>query len=132
MWIAKQLSAGRPKYGWADCDAWQRWVPSLCSEAQLDGWELPKAPMLTALPIPLLALQAPGTMGTAEDAAWLRWVTERFQSIAGHDEEIGLEEFKAALQVKEVSAGPCMHLHLGRFPALQLCGAVTAFKGTGA
>uniref|UniRef100_A0A8V0Z1S4 NADPH oxidase 5 n=1 Tax=Gallus gallus TaxID=9031 RepID=A0A8V0Z1S4_CHICK len=44
---------------------------------------------------------APGTMGTAEDAAWLRWVTERFQSIAGHDEEIGLEEFKAALQVKE-------------------------------
>uniref|UniRef100_A0A669PXQ0 NADPH oxidase 5 n=1 Tax=Phasianus colchicus TaxID=9054 RepID=A0A669PXQ0_PHACC len=44
---------------------------------------------------------APGTMSTAEDAAWLRWVTERFQSIAGQGEEIGLEEFKAALQVKE-------------------------------
>ncbi|OXB77616.1 UNVERIFIED_CONTAM: hypothetical protein H355_002925 [Colinus virginianus] len=40
-------------------------------------------------------------MSAAEDAAWLRWVTERFQSIAGQDEEIGLEEFKAALQVKE-------------------------------
>uniref|UniRef100_A0A8C9L6I8 NADPH oxidase 5 n=1 Tax=Pavo cristatus TaxID=9049 RepID=A0A8C9L6I8_PAVCR len=40
-------------------------------------------------------------MSTAEDAAWLRWVTERFQSIAGQGEEIGLEGFKAALQVKE-------------------------------
>ncbi|XP_072201677.1 NADPH oxidase 5 isoform X2 [Excalfactoria chinensis] len=40
-------------------------------------------------------------MSTAEDAAWLRWVTERFQSIAGQDEEISLEEFKAALQVQE-------------------------------
>ncbi|NXJ09408.1 NOX5 oxidase, partial [Odontophorus gujanensis] len=37
----------------------------------------------------------------AEDTAWLRWVTERFQSIAGQGEEINLEEFKAALQVKE-------------------------------
>ncbi|XP_042732072.1 NADPH oxidase 5 [Lagopus leucura] len=40
-------------------------------------------------------------MSTAEDAAWLSWVMERFQSIAGQGEEIGLEEFKAALQVKE-------------------------------
>lgn len=71
----------------------------------------PRAPVLPAVPIPLLALQAPGTMSAAEDAAWLRWVTERFQSIAGQGEEIGLEEFKAALQVKEVSAGPCTDLH---------------------
>uniref|UniRef100_G1NCS3 NADPH oxidase 5 n=1 Tax=Meleagris gallopavo TaxID=9103 RepID=G1NCS3_MELGA len=61
----------------------------------------PRAPVLPAVPIPLLALQAPGTMSAAEDAAWLRWVTERFQSIAGQGEEIGVEEFKAALQVKE-------------------------------
>lgn len=67
--------------------------------------------MLPAVPIPLLTLQAPGTMSTAEDAAWLSWVTERFQSIAGQGEEIGLEEFKAALQVKEVGAGPCIDLH---------------------
>ncbi|KAJ7421903.1 hypothetical protein BTVI_16244 [Pitangus sulphuratus] len=41
------------------------------------------------------------TMGTAEDAEWLRWVTKQFGSIAGKDKEISLEEFKSALQVKE-------------------------------
>ncbi|NXL93308.1 NOX5 oxidase, partial [Alectura lathami] len=43
----------------------------------------------------------PGAMSVAEDAAWLRWVTEQFQSIAGQDEEISLQDFKAALKVKE-------------------------------
>ncbi|NXX20041.1 NOX5 oxidase, partial [Podargus strigoides] len=41
------------------------------------------------------------TMSAAEDAEWLRWVTKQFGSIAGEDKEINLEEFKAALQVKE-------------------------------
>lgn len=45
-------------------------------------------------------------MSAAEDAEWLRWVTKQFGSIAGEDKEIGLEEFKRALQVKEVSAPP--------------------------
>ncbi|KAM6304403.1 NADPH oxidase 5-like [Podargus strigoides] len=40
-------------------------------------------------------------MSAAEDAEWLRWVTKQFGSIAGEDKEINLEEFKAALQVKE-------------------------------
>lgn len=43
-------------------------------------------------------------MSTAEDAEWLRWVTKQFRSIVGEDKEIGLEEFRTALQVKEVSA----------------------------
>lgn len=43
-------------------------------------------------------------MSAAEDAEWLRWVTKQFGSIAGEDKEIDLEEFKTALQVKEVSA----------------------------
>ncbi|NXA28609.1 NOX5 oxidase, partial [Ibidorhyncha struthersii] len=41
------------------------------------------------------------TMSAAEDAEWLRWVTKQFESIAGEDKEIDLEEFKTALQVKE-------------------------------
>ena len=44
------------------------------------------------------------TMSADEDAEWLRWVTKQFGSIAGEDKEIDLEEFKTALQVKEVSA----------------------------
>lgn len=44
-------------------------------------------------------------MSAADDAEWLRWVTKQFGSIAGKDKEIDLEEFKTALQVKEVSAG---------------------------
>lgn len=43
-------------------------------------------------------------MSEAEDAEWLRWVTKQFGSIAGEDKEIDLEEFKTALQVKEVRA----------------------------
>lgn len=43
-------------------------------------------------------------MSAAEDAEWLQWVTKQFGSIVGEDKEINLEEFKTALQVKEVSA----------------------------
>ncbi|NXN07375.1 NOX5 oxidase, partial [Indicator maculatus] len=41
------------------------------------------------------------TMSVGEDAEWLQWVTKQFDSIAGEDKEISLEEFKTALQVKE-------------------------------
>ncbi|NXG44643.1 NOX5 oxidase, partial [Psilopogon haemacephalus] len=41
------------------------------------------------------------TMSTGEDAKWLQWVTKQFESIAGEDKEINLEEFRTALQVKE-------------------------------
>ncbi|NXH09561.1 NOX5 oxidase, partial [Bucco capensis] len=41
------------------------------------------------------------SMSAAEDAEWLQWVTKQFENIAGEDKEISLEEFKAALQVKE-------------------------------
>ncbi|KAM6059004.1 NADPH oxidase 5-like [Chlamydotis macqueenii] len=40
-------------------------------------------------------------MSAAEDAEWLRRVRKQFESIAGKGREIGLEEFKTALQVKE-------------------------------
>ncbi|XP_074862683.1 NADPH oxidase 5 [Carettochelys insculpta] len=36
-----------------------------------------------------------------DDAQWLDWVTKQFESIAGEDKEIDLEEFKTALKVKE-------------------------------
>ncbi|NXH07906.1 NOX5 oxidase, partial [Loxia leucoptera] len=42
-----------------------------------------------------------GTMGTAADAEWLRWVSKKFGNVAGKEKEISLEEFKSALQVKE-------------------------------
>uniref|UniRef100_A0A452U599 NADPH oxidase 5 n=1 Tax=Ursus maritimus TaxID=29073 RepID=A0A452U599_URSMA len=42
-----------------------------------------------------------GTMSTEEDAKWLQWVTHQFETIAGKDGEINLQEFKAALNVKE-------------------------------
>jgi len=42
-------------------------------------------------------------MSLEEDARWLDWVTNQFQSIAGDDQEIDLEEFKTALKVKDVS-----------------------------
>jgi hypothetical protein len=45
------------------------------------------------------------TMSLDEDARWLEWVTKQFESIAGEDKEIDLEEFKTALKVKEVSQG---------------------------
>ena len=41
-------------------------------------------------------------MTLEEDARWLEWVTKQFESIAGDDKEIDLEEFKTALNVKEV------------------------------
>uniref|UniRef100_A0A8B9UXL9 NADPH oxidase 5 n=1 Tax=Anas zonorhyncha TaxID=75864 RepID=A0A8B9UXL9_9AVES len=40
-------------------------------------------------------------MSAGEDAAWLRWVAKQFESIAGADRQIHLEQFKAALKVKE-------------------------------
>lgn len=43
-------------------------------------------------------------MSAAEDAEWLRRVRKQFGNIAGEHKEINLEEFKSALQVKEVSA----------------------------
>ncbi|XP_029952159.1 LOW QUALITY PROTEIN: NADPH oxidase 5 [Salarias fasciatus] len=40
-------------------------------------------------------------MAVDEDARWLEWVTKQFESIAGDDKEIDLDEFKTALKVKE-------------------------------
>ncbi|XP_006035482.1 NADPH oxidase 5 [Alligator sinensis] len=40
-------------------------------------------------------------MSADDDAEWLQWVTKQFESIAGEDKEIDLEEFKTALKVKE-------------------------------
>lgn len=38
---------------------------------------------------------------------WLQWVTRQFETIAGEDREISLQEFKTALNVKEASGAPC-------------------------
>uniref|UniRef100_A0A8P4GT10 NADPH oxidase, EF-hand calcium binding domain 5 n=1 Tax=Dicentrarchus labrax TaxID=13489 RepID=A0A8P4GT10_DICLA len=43
----------------------------------------------------------PATMSMDEDARWLEWVTKQFESIAGEDKEIDIDEFKTALKVKE-------------------------------
>uniref|UniRef100_UPI0037E91CF5 NADPH oxidase 5 isoform X1 n=1 Tax=Semicossyphus pulcher TaxID=241346 RepID=UPI0037E91CF5 len=40
-------------------------------------------------------------MSLDEDARWLEWVTKQFESIAGDDKEIDIDEFKTALKVKE-------------------------------
>uniref|UniRef100_A0A452H152 Uncharacterized protein n=1 Tax=Gopherus agassizii TaxID=38772 RepID=A0A452H152_9SAUR len=40
-------------------------------------------------------------MNIDDDTQWLEWVTKQFESIAGEDKEIDLEEFKTALKVKE-------------------------------
>uniref|UniRef100_A0A7N6AHP9 NADPH oxidase, EF-hand calcium binding domain 5 n=1 Tax=Anabas testudineus TaxID=64144 RepID=A0A7N6AHP9_ANATE len=40
-------------------------------------------------------------MSLDEDNRWLEWVTKQFESIAGDDKEIDLDEFKTALKVKE-------------------------------
>ncbi|XP_041852974.1 NADPH oxidase 5 [Melanotaenia boesemani] len=56
----------------------------------------PDQPRTTAL-----LLQQPGTMSVDEDGRWLDWVTRQFESIAGDDKEIDLDEFKTALKVKE-------------------------------
>lgn len=45
-------------------------------------------------------------MSVDADARWLDWVTRQFESIAGEDQEIDIDEFKTALKVKEVS---CSH-----------------------
>lgn len=42
-------------------------------------------------------------MSAKEDAKWLQWVTQQFETIAGEDREIDLQEFKTALNVKEAS-----------------------------
>lgn len=42
-------------------------------------------------------------MNLDDDTKWLEWVAKQFESIAGEDKEIDLEEFKAALKVKEAS-----------------------------
>ncbi|ELK05291.1 NADPH oxidase 5 [Pteropus alecto] len=44
-----------------------------------------------------------GTVSAKEDAKWLQWVTQQFETIAGENEEINLQEFKTALNVKEAS-----------------------------
>ncbi|XP_006920278.1 NADPH oxidase 5 isoform X2 [Pteropus alecto] len=41
------------------------------------------------------------TVSAKEDAKWLQWVTQQFETIAGENEEINLQEFKTALNVKE-------------------------------
>lgn len=43
-------------------------------------------------------------MSVDEDTRWLEWVTKQFETIAGEDKEIDLDEFKTALKVKEVRA----------------------------
>nr|XP_034987607.1 NADPH oxidase 5 [Zootoca vivipara] len=40
-------------------------------------------------------------MNLDDDTKWLEWVAKQFESIAGEDKEIDLDEFKAALKVKE-------------------------------
>ncbi|KAF7239581.1 NADPH oxidase 5 [Varanus komodoensis] len=40
-------------------------------------------------------------MDVSDNAEWLRWVSKQFESIAGDDKGIDLEEFKVALKVKE-------------------------------
>ena len=42
-------------------------------------------------------------MSAEEDAKWLQWVTRQFETIAGEDQVISLQEFKTALNVKEAS-----------------------------
>ncbi|XP_036130383.1 NADPH oxidase 5 [Molossus molossus] len=42
-----------------------------------------------------------GTVIAKDDAKWLQWVTRQFETIAGEDREINLQEFKTALNVKE-------------------------------
>ncbi|XP_046504942.1 NADPH oxidase 5-like [Equus quagga] len=42
-----------------------------------------------------------GTTSSKEDAKWLQWVTHQFETIAGEDGEIDLQDFKKALNVKE-------------------------------
>lgn len=41
-------------------------------------------------------------MDPSEEENWLSWVRERFQSVAGKDNVIKEEDFKKALNVKQV------------------------------
>ncbi|MED6278895.1 hypothetical protein CHARACLAT_028697 [Characodon lateralis] len=40
-------------------------------------------------------------MSVDEDGRWLEWVTKQFETIAGDDKEIDIDEFKTALKVRE-------------------------------
>ncbi|XP_008410865.1 NADPH oxidase 5 isoform X2 [Poecilia reticulata] len=40
-------------------------------------------------------------MSVDEDSRWLEWVKKQFETIAGDDKEIDIDEFKTALKVKE-------------------------------
>ena len=40
---------------------------------------------------------------TDEEAIWLQWAEKQFIAIAGEDQQIDLDEFKTALQVKKAS-----------------------------
>lgn len=54
-------------------------------------------------------------MSLDEDARWLDWVTKQFESIAGDDKEIDIDEFKTALKVKEVrkiERDPLLHTYI--------------------
>ncbi|KAF3830652.1 hypothetical protein GH733_004471 [Mirounga leonina] len=53
--------------------------------------------IVSAVPKLQLAWSSPGAMSTEEDAKWIQWVTHQFETIAGKDREINLQEFKAAL-----------------------------------
>uniref|UniRef100_A0A7M4FQR9 NADPH oxidase 5 n=1 Tax=Crocodylus porosus TaxID=8502 RepID=A0A7M4FQR9_CROPO len=57
--------------------------------------------MTTSSLLSLAGCMFPATMSADDDAEWLQWVTKQFESIAGEDKEIDLEEFKTALKVKE-------------------------------
>ncbi|KAF7658706.1 hypothetical protein LDENG_00008480, partial [Lucifuga dentata] len=71
---------------------------------QLKSWKqhpLRREPELNAEPEPPTASASQVTMSLDEDARWLEWVTKQFESIAGDDKEIDIDEFKTALKVKE-------------------------------
>uniref|UniRef100_A0A674BBF9 NADPH oxidase 5 n=1 Tax=Salmo trutta TaxID=8032 RepID=A0A674BBF9_SALTR len=57
--------------------------------------------LIVAQTFPVEQCRLSHTMSLDEDARWLEWVTKQFESIAGDDKEIDLEEFKTALKVKE-------------------------------
>lgn len=51
-------------------------------------------------------------MSLDEDTHWLEWVTKQFESIAGEDKEIDLDEFKKALKVKEVRSSAVEYVNI--------------------
>ncbi|XP_020837969.1 NADPH oxidase 5 isoform X1 [Phascolarctos cinereus] len=46
-------------------------------------------------------MESRNAMNADDDAKWLEWVSRQFETIAGEDREIDLQEFKTALKVKE-------------------------------